>query len=122
VAQALDNGSCVGGIKGALTVPILREYLFIWHLVDGLNLQQGIEDQHRWRLSRLGTYSSKSAYNTFFLRTKHFAPWKRSSEFGKVRLLYAASSSFGSPLITAAGLQIASISEGCHTTQMPAPL
>ena len=56
MAQALDNGSCVGNIKGALTVPILREHLFIWDLVDGLNLQQGIEDQHRWRLSSSGNY------------------------------------------------------------------
>ena len=111
MAQALDNGSCVGNIKGALTVPILREHLFIWDLVDGLNLQQGIEDQHRWRLSRSGTYFSKSAYNAFFLRTIHFAPWKRSREFGKLRLLYTASSSIGLPLITAAGLQTASLSE-----------
>lgn len=116
MAQALDNGSCVGNIKGLLTVPILTEHLFIWDLVDGLNLQQGIEDQYRWRLSRSGTYFRKSAYNAFFLRTIYFAPRKRSREFGKLRLLYIASSLYGLPLITAAGLHITSLSEGCHTT------
>jgi hypothetical protein len=39
VPQALDNGSSAGNIKGVLTVPLLREHLFIWDLVDGLNLQ-----------------------------------------------------------------------------------
>ena len=58
-------------IKGALTVPVLREYLYIWELVDDRTLQPGIMDQHCWNLTYSGIYGSKSAYNGFF-------PWKDS--------------------------------------------
>lgn len=38
-------------------------------------------------------------------------------EIKRIWKSYAANSSFGSPLITAAGLQIYLLSEGCHTTR-----
>jgi len=77
VAQALDNRRWVADIRGALSVQVLREYLYIWDLVDGLVLQPEIPDQHRWKLTNLGPYSSKSAYNAFFIGSIRFAPWKR---------------------------------------------
>jgi hypothetical protein len=77
VAQALDNWRWVADIRGALSVQVLREYLYIWDLVDGLVLQPEIPDQHRWKLTNLGPYSSKSAYNAFFIGSIRFAPWKR---------------------------------------------
>ena len=67
VAQALDNRRWVADIRGALSVQVLREYLYIWDLVDGLVLQPEIPDQHRWKLTTLGLYRSKSAYNALFL-------------------------------------------------------
>ena len=40
-------------------------------------LQEEVEDQHRWKLTRSGIYSSKSAYNAYFCGSIRFAPWKR---------------------------------------------
>jgi hypothetical protein len=77
VAQAPDSWRWVADIRGALTVEVLREYLFIWGLVDDLVLQPTVPDQHKWKLSITGTYSSRSAYNAFFLGSIRFTPWKR---------------------------------------------
>jgi hypothetical protein len=41
--------------------------MLIWGLVDDLVLQPTVPDQHKWKLSISGTYSSRSAYNAFFL-------------------------------------------------------
>ncbi|WVZ57988.1 hypothetical protein U9M48_008310, partial [Paspalum notatum var. saurae] len=65
VAQALNNRRWVADIQGALT------------LVDDLSLQQSTSDQHTWKLTNSGLYTSKSAYNAFFLGSVKFAPWKR---------------------------------------------
>jgi hypothetical protein len=32
------------GIKGALTVDVLHDYLLIWDMVDGVTLRQGVPD------------------------------------------------------------------------------
>jgi len=77
VAQALDSRRWVADIRGALTVQVLREYLLIWGLVDDLVLQPTVPDQHKWKLSISGTYSSRSAYNAFFFGSIRSAPWKR---------------------------------------------
>lgn len=77
VAQALVNWTWVKDITGALKVQIISEYLQVWDLVEGLNLQQGVQDQHTWHLTQSGVYSSKSAYEAFFLGTIKFTPWKR---------------------------------------------
>ncbi|WVZ80019.1 hypothetical protein U9M48_027537 [Paspalum notatum var. saurae] len=55
VSQALDNRKWVTDIRGALTVQVLSEYLMVWDLVDGLELQPDIPDQHRWKLSTSGS-------------------------------------------------------------------
>ena len=60
VAQALINRRWVSDTEGVLTVQVLVEYLLIWDLVDGFVLQQDIQDHHRWKLARSGTYTSKS--------------------------------------------------------------
>ena len=44
------------------------------------SLDPAISDQHSWRLSKSGSYSSKSAYEAFFIGTIRFAPWKRISK------------------------------------------
>jgi hypothetical protein len=77
VAQAFDNRCWVADIRGALSVQVLREYLYIWDLVDGLALQPEIPDQHRWKLTTLGLYRSKLAHNALFLGSIRFTPWKR---------------------------------------------
>ncbi|WVZ74309.1 hypothetical protein U9M48_022508 [Paspalum notatum var. saurae] len=77
VSQALDNRRWVNDIKGALTVQVLSEYLLVWDLVDGVELQPDAPDQHRWKLSASGTYSCKSVYDAMFTGTIGFPPWKR---------------------------------------------
>ena len=77
VCQALSNRCWISDIKGALTVQVLAGYLHIWDLVEGAVLQPDTPDKHVWRLSSSGCYSSKSAYNTMFVGTIKFSPWKR---------------------------------------------
>ncbi|WVZ56128.1 hypothetical protein U9M48_006704 [Paspalum notatum var. saurae] len=77
VSQALTNRSWVADIRGALTVQVLVEYLAIWDLVDGLELRADVPDQHHWKLSSSGCYSSKSAYDALFVGTIKFSSWKR---------------------------------------------
>lgn len=76
LAQGLINRSWVEDITGALSVQVLVEYLQLWDLVDGLELQANTPDQHIWRLNSQGTYSSKSAYEALFFGSIKFAPWK----------------------------------------------
>ena len=77
VAQALQNRSWVHDIKGALTVEVLVDYLLIWDMVDGVVLQQNVADHYKWKLTQHGSYSSKSAYEAFFMGSIKFGPWKR---------------------------------------------
>lgn len=73
-----QNRKWVSDIQGALTVQVLVKYLQFWNLLDRLELQQDMPDQHSWRLSKHGCYSSKSAYEVFFIGTIKFGPWKRT--------------------------------------------
>ncbi|GJN25462.1 hypothetical protein PR202_gb13291 [Eleusine coracana subsp. coracana] len=77
VAQGIANKAWVADIQSALTVQILIEYLQVWYLVENVILQQGVQDQHVWHFTQSGIYSSKSAYDAFFLGAIRFAPWKR---------------------------------------------
>jgi len=72
VAQAFDNRGWVADIRGTLTVQVLREYR-IWLMVWFYNRRSPI---NMWKLTNSGLYSSKSAYNAFFLGSIRFAPWK----------------------------------------------
>ena len=77
VAQGLQDRIWIADIRGALSVQVLVEYLQLWNLVDNLELQQDVPDQLSWRLSKHGTYSSKSAYEAYFTGTIKFGPWRR---------------------------------------------
>lgn len=77
VAAALNNRQWVADIRGALTVQVLEEYIQIWDQVEGIILQQGVPDMHKWDLTQSGEYSSKSAYAAFYFGSIRFAPWKR---------------------------------------------
>ena len=55
---------------------VLVEYLQLWNLIDNVELQHDTPDQHTWRLSNHGIYSSKSAYEAFFTGTIKFGPWR----------------------------------------------
>ncbi|WVZ52340.1 hypothetical protein U9M48_003412 [Paspalum notatum var. saurae] len=77
MAQALQNQFWVSDISGALTVQVLVEDLRVWELVDDINLQQDVPDQHLWKLTKSGIYSRKSAYTAFFLGSVGLSGWKR---------------------------------------------
>jgi hypothetical protein len=44
IAQALANRSWISDIKGALSVEVIREYLFLWDFLDDVTMQHGVED------------------------------------------------------------------------------
>jgi len=66
-------------------------------------LQEEVEDQHRWKLTRSGIYSSKSAIMLTFV-----APFAllHGKEFGRAGLLKTASSSSGLQSTTDVGTVI----------------
>jgi hypothetical protein len=76
IKEALNNRKWVFDIKGALTVQVTWIFNHL-SLVDDMVLDPAISDQHSWCLSKTGSYSSKSAYEAFFIGTIRFAPWKR---------------------------------------------
>lgn len=51
--------------------------LQLWNMVQEVKLQPDTADQHTWRLSSHGVYSSKSAYEAFFTGSIIFGPWWR---------------------------------------------
>ncbi|WVZ76816.1 hypothetical protein U9M48_024747 [Paspalum notatum var. saurae] len=68
VSQALTNRRWVADIQGALTVQL-------WELVEGFTLQPALSDQHIWKITSSGQYTSKSAYNTFLGSVKTWKTW-----------------------------------------------
>lgn len=77
MAQALQKRKWVEDVKGALTVPVLLEYLQLWGSMDDVLLQQNVPDQFVWKLNQSGIYTTKSVYGAFFLGTIKFGPWRR---------------------------------------------
>jgi hypothetical protein len=48
------------------SVAVLVEYLDIWDLVQEV-LQPQVDDVHKWKFEASGGFSTKSAYQAFFL-------------------------------------------------------
>jgi hypothetical protein len=42
------------------------EYLELWDVISGVELQVGVQDKHTWKLSTSRQYTSKSAYDALF--------------------------------------------------------
>jgi hypothetical protein len=63
-----------------LTPQAFGEFLLLWDLLQEVQLVPETPDQHRWSPSSSGLYSSKSAYNRFFVGAVGFEPagriWK----------------------------------------------
>jgi len=77
VHEAMTERRWISDIRGALTVVVLAEYLWLWDLLSEVVLQPEIEDNHIWQFSPLGRYSSKSAYEALFIGAIQFRPWER---------------------------------------------
>ncbi|WVZ69533.1 hypothetical protein U9M48_018306 [Paspalum notatum var. saurae] len=77
VTQGVTDRKWVSDISGALSVQVLVEYLRLWSLIEGVELRPDVADKHQWRFASHGSYSSKSAYEAFFVGSITFAPWRR---------------------------------------------
>jgi hypothetical protein len=44
----------------------LNQYLNLWDVMNSVELNENIPNKHIWRLSSLGKYTAKSAYDTLF--------------------------------------------------------
>jgi len=66
----------VADIKGALGWLGLVEYLELWDMLAGVNLNN-TDDIHRWKPEASGEFSTRSAYKNFFVGAITFEPWKK---------------------------------------------
>jgi hypothetical protein len=66
----------VSGIKGALSVGVLIEYLQLWDLLSEVELQPETEDKHIFSIAPHGIYSAKSAYECLFLGSSSFGHYE----------------------------------------------
>jgi len=76
VAEALLGNSWVADIKGPLGWLGLVEYLELWDMLAGVNLNN-TDDIHRWKPEASGEFSTRSAYKNFFVGAITFEPWKK---------------------------------------------
>jgi hypothetical protein len=67
VQEALKDLTWVRDIRGSLQDHALLEFLVLWDILQEFHLTPGVADLHRWTPSNSGAYSSKSAYDRFFL-------------------------------------------------------
>jgi hypothetical protein len=58
-------------------VEVLLEYLQLWELLEGLELQPEVEDTHISQFSTSGNFSTKSAYEAFCIGSIQFKSWER---------------------------------------------
>jgi hypothetical protein len=66
LSAALSGDAWVHDITGALTVPVLSQYLHLRALIAGVQLDAARPDRLIWAWSASAAYSSASAYNVLF--------------------------------------------------------
>jgi hypothetical protein len=77
VHDALTDRIWVSDIQGALSVGVISEFLQLWDILLNFQLQEGVNDNHFWRLAASRKYSAKEAYECFFLGSIDFEPFQR---------------------------------------------
>lgn len=77
VAQALDNNAWMTDIVGGLPVLAAWQGFRLWEILSEVTLVLGTSDQHVWTLSATGQFTTKSAYERYFVGGVAFEPYKR---------------------------------------------
>lgn len=77
VAVAMDNMDWISDIHGVASVPVILEFIGLCNAISTIQLQQGVQDKHVWRLNSSGQYSAKSAYEAIFQGSTAFEPSER---------------------------------------------
>jgi hypothetical protein len=83
VQQALHDAAWIADISGALTIPVLVQYLQLRERLQVVTLQPEVPDSITWRWSACGSYSASSAYSALLLGLHRGAP--RKSEKPKLQ-------------------------------------
>ena len=63
--------------QGDICTTALFQYLDLWDILNSVELNENFPDKHVWRLSPLGQYTAKSAYDTLFHGAISFEPCER---------------------------------------------
>jgi hypothetical protein len=77
VKEALEDLKWVDDIRASLQAQALLEFLLIWDTLQEVHLHPEVPDHHYWTSSSIGVYSSKSAYDRFFMGSVQFEPAER---------------------------------------------
>jgi hypothetical protein len=77
VQEAIVSAKWISDIRGALSVGVLTDYLQLWDLISGIELQPEVDDKHTFSIASNGVYSAKSAYEGLFLGSVTFEHYKR---------------------------------------------
>lgn len=77
VREGLHQLQWVCDIQGDLPEQAFCEFFLIWDLVEDSQVTPGLPDQHIWVPSAAGVFSSKSAYERFFVGAIGFDPARR---------------------------------------------
>jgi len=77
VLEALTGEKWTEDIQGEIGSTALIQYLELWDILNGVELNEEIPDKHIWRLSTSGKYTAKSAYDTLFQGAIFFEPYER---------------------------------------------
>lgn len=76
LAQGLHNKQWIKDLKGQMTMTAFAQYLELWPLIQGIQLNPGTEDVICWRWTSLHQYTAKSAYRMFFAGSVPFSEAK----------------------------------------------
>ncbi|RLN13367.1 hypothetical protein C2845_PM09G09680 [Panicum miliaceum] len=67
IAQGLPNRAWVKDIIGALTVQVIVQYLHVWSLLDGRQLNSSMDDRFLWKWTADRCFTTAPAYDAFFI-------------------------------------------------------
>jgi hypothetical protein len=67
VASALNNNAWIRDVRGALTIPVLAQFIELHHRLSAVVLRDGVQDTFSWCWCSSGRFSTASAYRALFI-------------------------------------------------------